>query len=319
MLLRLRAASHRHCGRRRRILHPCLASALPSPSRGTSPTSTLACASHHTPSPPTNNGTCVTSHLGRNTASDLWCSTQPYGQTADTHSSHSISLPPCLPLHVNKDGRLPLERVRIDPLAFGIQNSCQLPHWRLRPMSDEAEPPRRLKQWCKDYLVAGPSAELPRINHLLTEIQDDALDRELMEEQVTKAVEATSVSQRFCAPCRHLFSSFPRRYDWRLPVQWTDRVAKIEAGSRCGCLFCCLILTWVREADVLDVWYKIENRLTNGGVYPHARRICVAWARGARGVIVVSPPGRRGPTYCGTPSAVRLWTTDVLPSGTSRY
>lgn len=158
-------------------------------------------------------------------------------------------------------------------------------------MLTEGSGPRSLEQWCQDYLAAGPDfgTEL----QLLDEVKRDELDHGLVEEKVIRAVQATSVSQGFCAPGRDLFSSFPSHEDGDGAADWTGGVACIDAGARCGCRFCCLVFTCLRREKNFDLWHKIESRLTENLPSSLSSAICIALDEHLSRRLVVSPPGRR--------------------------
>lgn len=168
---------------------------------------------------------------------------------------------------------------------------------------------RSLEQWCRDYLAVDGVSYIEE-EMILAEVERDHLDRELIEQQVVKAVGATNVSQGFCSRCRDLFRSFPSPEGEHRAADWMDCVADIDAGARRGCRLCCLIFTCLGAEDKLDLWYKIEGRLSNGGVSPPSPTIAADFD--VLDHLRFFPPGMRVRKY--TQSAVQLTSTPVLPS-----
>lgn len=190
-------------------------------------------------------------------------------------------------------------------------------------MSNSAKSLRSLEQWCQDYLVTHPNPfnDDGLIEETFAEVENDTLDRKLIEEQVTRAVRATRVSEGFCSRCRDLFSSFPSLEDEEptvVTVDWTYSVARIEGGARCRCRICCLIFTCLREGNDLALWYKIESRLTNGLGPQSTPTISVTLFDRHCEYLAVSPPGLRMREESTWPSAAILRSEVVTPSGTHR-
>lgn len=112
-----------------------------------------------------------------------------------------------------------------------------------------------LKEWYKGYLKADV---LLGSNPILVTLDQDTIDSDEIETQISRCVSSLPDFEHFCGECRQKIDHWPAPDGERLILR-SDSIA-LEAAARKGCRFCSFIRQCLEHAD-LNLLRRIEGRL----------------------------------------------------------
>lgn len=120
-----------------------------------------------------------------------------------------------------------------------------------------------LKSWYQDY-AAQDGSTIHRQSIVVQTVESDVLDYERIEAQVQQLMPTAGVIDGFCAKCRRLLDHWPIFPTGTIRDGTVGKrfyTNEVDAAAREGCIFCALVLSEMRDQNVLDTFRKIEVRL----------------------------------------------------------
>lgn len=149
-----------------------------------------------------------------------------------------------------------------------------------------------LEQWYKIYAEGCREANLHRTHPALTVLEQDDLDYSSLRRETKYASRLILLKDGFCHACGNALENWPI-----LPDRLGDNVVlpsfatvDVTAGARAGCKFCGLILTRLHVSQQLDIFRKIERRLSLLKINQKSVLMLATWAGDAQ-LRTLSYPG----------------------------
>jgi hypothetical protein len=171
----------------------------------------------------------------------------------------------------------------------------------------------QIQSWHAEYTAAPQTSRL--LDPVVQVVQSDELSDMAIEQCVEELGKGIQVTGRFCTDCAHLFANYPdlsapgikdpstkrcwpgSGADWAHVVMREVHTLVLEATARNGCRFCGFLLQSLRDADVFDVFRKIEARLAGLGSAQTASLSVQNWGTNASQLLWVNLPGKVS-THC---------------------
>jgi hypothetical protein len=155
----------------------------------------------------------------------------------------------------------------------------------------------QLQSWHKDYKAADDYLTLK--TGVVQDVQLDTIDEQTVETCIAQLTDGIHVAKRFCADCQHLFDDWPdlgdphvkdlstQRHwpgsgaDWKHTIARQCHTLVLEAAARKGCRFCAFLVEILRDAGGLDIFRKLERRLSILGDEAMASLSLQDWGKNA--------------------------------------
>jgi hypothetical protein len=163
-----------------------------------------------------------------------------------------------------------------------------------------------------DYLDAQSS--------IILAVNSDHIDVSYIESQIQRAISTTHVSRGYCNNCQHLFNHWPDlgTESWAHAVGRPCRTEELEAATRNGCKSCSFLLLQLKAAGLLDMFRRIERRLShlNDTATATASISISNWGTGEAQLLWLNFPGKVA-KHCNSSCAslTRFESHVVSPSG----
>jgi hypothetical protein len=169
----------------------------------------------------------------------------------------------------------------------------------------------KLGQWYEEYLVANLIGPMPY--HVIRALDNDIVDHEQIEQQISLQASRLPDFEYFCDECRDTFDHWPE-VDGKLCICRSNTIA-LEAAARRGCRFCCFLLQILIDKKSLLTFRRIEKRLKIlGECEPFT--VDLHWSEGedkSYGMSSINPPGR--PNRLNQPMMCCITLTYLEPHG----
>lgn len=101
-------------------------------------------------------------------------------------------------------------------------------------------------------------------------VENDELDWEEIEQEISMLIPLTISSQGYCIPCQRFIDEWPEltrclptlgNYEDSVQLEHYETPFELAAGDRSGCRLCALFVQGIRNDAGLEIFYKSAGRL----------------------------------------------------------
>ncbi|KAM3087016.1 hypothetical protein ACMFMG_001125 [Clarireedia jacksonii] len=162
-----------------------------------------------------------------------------------------------------------------------------------------------MKDWFEEYMSIDGTI-LTTDHSIIKAVDSDILDEDLVERLIQESLPIPIIG-RFCAKCRELFDNWPtlgssstREFDskpgsedgWEHAAVRPSSTFELEASTRSGCRFCAFLLQILKDGEVLEIFRKIEVRLSHLGDYSMTTLSIQNWGANPHQILWSNFPGK---------------------------